>query len=166
MFKHFRHSRTALVGVCCALVGAAVVPVLSLAGSISGSTGDGPMVLQSGQAASLAYEGRLNVSSAVATPEPATWSRVGDTVQQSGVIAVTPAAAGTNTQVYIPTVVDSNINGSGCSGNATVTAPSATTGRVLGTTISGHTHQCFVEYSTSSTTVQYVYYTMFYRVKD
>jgi hypothetical protein len=125
MFKNFRHSRTALVGVCCALVGAAVVPVLSLAGSISGSTGDGPMVLQSGQAASLTYEGRLNVSSAVATPEPATWSRVGDTVQQSGVIAVTPAAAGTNTQVYIPTVVDSNVNGSGCSGNATVTAPSA-----------------------------------------
>jgi hypothetical protein len=165
MFKNFRHSRTALVGVCGVLVGAAVVPVLSLAGSISGSTGDGPMVLQSGSAASLTYEGRLNVSSAVATPEPATWSRVGDTVQQSGVIAVTPSATGA-TQVYIPTVVDSNVNGSGCSGNATVTAPSPATARVLGTTISGHTHQCFVEYSSSSTTVQYVYYTMFYRVKD
>jgi hypothetical protein len=163
MFKNLRRSRTALVGVSCALVGAAVVPVVGLA-TISGSTGDGPMVVQSGETA-LTHEARANIAS-FGSSEAAIWSRVGDTVTQSGVIGVVPAAANANTEVYIPTAVDSNVNGSNCQGTASVSWPSYASGRVLASTAAGHTHQCYVEYLTTSASTQYIYYTMTYRVKN
>jgi hypothetical protein len=163
MFKKLRRSRAALVGVCCALVGAAAVPVVGWAG-ITGSTGDGPMVLQSGLT-TLAYSSRANVSGTI-TGEQAVWMRVGDTVHMTGVIAVTPTTAGATTAVYMSLPVDSNLNGGNCQGTASVSWPSVATGRVLSVSAVGHTHECYVEYQTQSTGLQYIYFSLNYRVMD
>lgn len=165
--KKLRRSRTALVGVCCALVGAAAVPVLSLAGSITGSTGDGPMVLQSGSSFPT-YEGLSNVSSVTAA-NPYMWMRVGDTVHVEGTMTLTPSAGSGQTRVFIPVPVDSNINGNGnCNGVATIAAGTTkVAGDIGGSQAAGHTHQCLLEYyNTASTTTNYVHYTLTYRVVD
>jgi hypothetical protein len=103
--KKIRRPRTAIVGVCCALAGAAAVPVISLAGSITGSTGDGPMVLQSGE--TTPTYGILRNVTTVTTGNPQLWMRVGDTVHVEGTMTVTPTAAGL-TQLYIPVPIDYN----------------------------------------------------------
>jgi hypothetical protein len=165
MFKRLRRSRVALVGVCCALVGAAAVPVVGWA-TISGSTGDGPMVLQSGLT-NLTYEAKSNVSSISPNGTAGVWMRVGDSVEMSGNIPVTPTTAGASTAVYIPLPVDSNINQVGtCVGTGNVSWPSYTVARVYGSTTTGHTHQCVIEWNPSSTGLQYVGYSLTYRVSD
>jgi hypothetical protein len=166
MIKQLRASRAALVGLCCALLGAAAVPVVGLAGSITGSTGDGPMVLQSG-ATTLAYQAGSNISSIPSTSYTGMWTRVGDTVHMTGVIPANPTTTGASTTVYIPLPVDSNINGaSNCEGNGIVSWPGATTARVIGSSAVGHTHQCVVDWAPTTTSTQYVFYSLSYRVID
>ena len=75
------------------------------------------------------------------------------------------SATNTTTSVYIPTAADSNLNGTGCQGVAMITGGPGP-GRVLAVSTSGHTHQCAVEYTSTSTGTQYIYYTMNYRMKD
>lgn len=166
LVKKLRRSRTAVVGVCCALAGAAIVPVISLAGSITGSTGDGPMVFQSGEVYPT-YEGLSNVSS-VTAGNPQLWSRVGDTVHVEGTMTLTPTSGSTTlTRVYIPVPIDSNINGNGnCNGVAAVNSGAIVAGDVGGSQTTGHTHQCLLEYNAVSTSTNYVHYTLTYRVKD
>jgi hypothetical protein len=160
-------SRAAAVGVCCALVGAAVVPVAGLAG-ITGSTGDGPMVLQSGES-SVTYQAGVNIGSLVATSFRQIWSRTGDTVTLSGVIPVQPAAINATSSVYIPVpaAADSNITSRfDCVGSGTVTPPTDDGAQIQGSEASGHSHQCVVNWVAHSTALQFVHYTMSYRVRD
>lgn len=165
-FKKLRRSRTAMVGVCCALVGAAAVPVISLAGSISGSTGDGPMVLQSGET-SVTYQAQTNVGSLPATAFKQLWQRVGDTVSMTGAIPVSPAGSGT-VQIYVPLPVDSDVTTRfQCLGTGGATATSsAVPVKVLGSEVPGHSHQCVVEFIANSTAQYWVHYTASYRVVD
>lgn len=166
MFKKIRRSRTATVGVCCALAGAGAVPVISLAGSISGSTGDGPMVLQGG-AATPAYGAGLNVASIPSTTYTANWTRVGDTVHVTGVIPVVPTSANTSTSAYIPLPVASNLNGqTDCNGVAIVGWPVERVARVIGSTSAAHPDECVAEWTPQTTQTQYVHYSLGYRVKD
>jgi hypothetical protein len=166
--KKLRRSRAAVVGVCCALVGAAAVPVISLAGSITGSTGDGPLVLQSGES-SVTYQAQSNVGGLVATAYKQIWQRVGDTVSVTGAIPVTPSSAG-SASVYIPVpaAADSNITSRfDCVGNASVNSTTGVAGRIFGSEVAGHSHQCVVEWpAPSGGTQQWVHYTMHYRVRD
>lgn len=161
-----RRSRTAVVGVSCALVGAAAVPVISLAGSISGSTGDGPMVVQSGES-SVTYQAQTNVGSLPATAFKQLWQRVGDTVSMTGAIPVSPAASGT-VQVYVPLPVDSNVTTRfQCLGTGGATGTtSAVPVKVLGSEVTGHAHQCVVEFTANGTGQYWVHYTANYRVVD
>lgn len=166
MFKNLRRSRTAVVGVCCALAGAAVVPVVGLA-TISGSTGDGPMVLQSGQS-SATYQASFNISSLPATTFKQNWSRVGDTVTVTGAFPVLAgsAGAGDSASVYIPLPVASTFtDGPDCSGAASINSTISRSGRIFASLTSGHTNQCVVEWPTASTAEQWVHYSMTYRVK-
>jgi hypothetical protein len=167
--KMLRSTRLALVGACCTLVGAAVVPVIGLAGSIAGSTGDGPMVLQSGETV-LSYQGRMNVSSILSPADPGLWLRVGDTVQMSGHIGVNPTTSGIATGVYIPLPVDSALGATNnnCAGTATVNYGSGgySAAQIQIATAAGHTHQCYLEYNTASTTINWIHYSLTYRVKD
>lgn len=164
MYKKLRRSRTALVGVCCALVGAAAVPVVGLA-TISGSTGDGPMVLQSGESTAT-YEAKWNVSSIGTTGFKQLWSRVGDTVRVSGAFPVNAGSAGGgSTQVYLPLPVASTITSLDCVGNASVNSTIAVAARIFGSSVAGHDHQCVVEWPSQSTAEQWVHYSFTYRVK-
>jgi hypothetical protein len=167
MFKKIRRSRTAVVGVCCALAGAAAVPVISLAGSISGSTGDGPMVLQSGES-TPGISVAAGVSSLPSTYN-ALWSRNGDTVTMSGVFTATPSAGGTRAAVYLDLPIDSNINSYyACHGTATVngTGGYVPGGAVGAGTATGHTHQCLIEWTALNTSTANVHFSLTYRVRD
>lgn len=165
--KKLRGSRTALVGVCCALTGAAVVPVVGLA-TISGSTGDGPMVVQSGETTAT-YTSLYNIASLPTSPFKQLWQRVGDTVSVSGAFPVSSASAGASgysAQVYIPLPVDSAFGSHDCVGNASINSTTTSAGRIFTGTAAGHTHQCVVEWATTTTTEQWVHYTLHYRVRD
>jgi hypothetical protein len=163
MFKKLRRSRTALVGVCCALVGAAVVPVVGLA-TISGSTGDGPMVVQSGQTL-LAYSAKQNVSSVDNTAFYALWSRVGDTVTMTGTIPTTVTTGGTVAKVYIPLPIDSDISyNTHCQGTVASSSTSGY-GGVVGSPDVCHLHECILSFTPSGAGLQYFSYSLSYRVR-
>lgn len=170
-FKKLRHSRTAVVGVCCALVGAAVVPVISLAGSITGSTGDGPMVLASGQVQPT-YTARSNYNVAsVQIANPENWMRVGDTVHVvASAWVTTTLAANKATGFYVSLPVDSNIvNNANCIGIAEARPSVAglhTPGVVLGPPETGHEHECYVEFNSTYAGLNYVNLDFTYRVRD
>jgi hypothetical protein len=156
-------SRATIIGVCCALAGAAVVPVVGLAG-ISGSTGDGPMVLESG-GATATYTEQVNIASIPTTNYKQNWMRVGDTVSATGVIPLTPSTTGP-TGVYISLPVPTtSVSRYDCSGSAAVSAPVFAAARIYGSEAAGHTGQCIVDYVTSSNQLQYIHYNLSYRVK-
>jgi hypothetical protein len=168
MMKKIRRSRAAMVGICCALVGAAAVPVYSLA-TVSGPVGDGPMVFQSG-ASSVTYQGATNVGSLPATSFKQTWTRVGDVVHMTGVIPVQAAAANTDTQIYIPlppevdTAFATHFD---CEGTGDTTPPNdSAMADVQAAVTTGHTHQCLAYYRASTTALVYVFYNLSYRIQS
>jgi hypothetical protein len=167
MFKKLRRSRAALVGVCCALVGAAVVPVVGWAG-ITGPTGDGPMVVQSGES-DLSMEIAAGISSLPSTYH-AMWTRVGDTVTMSGGFTATQATVGARAAAFVNLPVDSNINSPGYECSGTVTANGGgpyVPGGVWGAgTTSAHTHQCQIEWFAQSTGGTNVHFNVTYRVRS
>ncbi|MCW2953271.1 MAG: hypothetical protein JWQ48_2441 [Conexibacter sp.] len=164
--KKLRRSRVAMIGACCALVGAATVPVASLAG-ITGSTGDGPMVLQSGQA-SYDYEAGDNISS-VNPMSPGyfkIWSRVGDTVQVGGLIDATAIRTGVLTKVYVPLPVASILGVPDCQGTATISTGPYSAGQVYASSDAGHTNECVIYWIPQNLNTQFIDYNLSYRVRD
>jgi hypothetical protein len=90
-------------------------------------------------------------------------------VTVTGAIPVTPSGSG-STSVYIPvpSAADSNITSRfDCVGNASVSETTGIAGRIFGSEVAGHSHQCVVEWrSPSGGALQWVHYTMHYRVRD
>jgi hypothetical protein len=165
MYKSLRRSHAAVVGICCALAGAAIVPVAGLAG-ITGSTGDGPMVLQSGES-SATYTALLNIATLPANGYKQLWTRVGDTVTVTGAFPVSASVAGgASAQVYIPLPVDSEFTSAiDCVGTASANSTVSEAARIFGGSDAGHTHQCVVEWRAATTGEQWVHYAMNYRVR-
>lgn len=167
MWKKLRRSRSAMIGICCALVGAAAVPIVSFA-TVSGPVGDGPMVMQSGST-SVTYQPATNVASLPATSFKQIWTRVGDVVHMTGVIPVQAAAANTDTQIYIPlppevdTAFPTHFD---CEGTAVATPPNDSMADVQAAVATGHTHQCLAYYRASTTALVYVFYDMSYRIQS
>ena len=169
MLKSLR-SRLLAVGVASAALGAAALPVAGLAGSITGSTGDGPLVLHSGQA-QVTYTAGANVASLPASTSPNQfYTRVGDTVHIDGVAHVTATSSGADdnwTTVYIPLpTATGGTDKWTCIGTATAADGY---GEVAARVVAGTGAQagkCMVAWHSRVTAAQDVHYSLSYRVKD
>lgn len=165
-----RRSRLLAVGIASAALGAGAVPVAGLAGSITGSTGDGALVLDSGQE-QVTYTAGANVASLPASTSPNQfYTRTGDTVHIDGVARVTPTSTGVNdnwTTVYIPLpIATGGTDVWTCIGTATAADGY---GEVAARVVAGtgaNAGKCMVAWHARVTAVQEVHYSLGYRVRD